>query len=142
MDVDVTHTIPGPITEVRDYLADLRNEPKWRKNTTSSDLVVGKPGAVGSEFTQVIVAMGNPSTVTVQLVEATDDLLRFRGEGGMMPVDVSFALQAKGDDSTDVTLSISIDIPPAMAKMAGRMIAVENEKDLVALGAIFDASGS
>jgi carbon monoxide dehydrogenase subunit G len=142
MDVAVTHTIPAPMAAVLAYLADLRNEPTWRKNTTSSDLVSGTPGAVGSEFSQVIMAMGNPSTVTVKLVEATEDRLQFRGEGGMMPVEVVFGLTSTSETSTDVTLALSIDIPPAMAKMAGRMISTENEKDLAQLAALLGAAGS
>jgi carbon monoxide dehydrogenase subunit G len=137
MDVIATHTIKAPCEKVHAYLADPTNDPEWRKNTSSAALISGVRGAVGARYEQVITAMGNPATVLVTLTSADDARLTFLGEGGPMPVDVTFDTVAEGDD-TVVTLTIAIDIPPALERMASRMIALENQKDLAKLAEMLE----
>jgi hypothetical protein len=138
MDVSVSKLIKAPIDRVRDYLADADNDPTWRKNTTSSQRASGEVGEPGSVFEQVVLAMGNPMTVTVTLVDAGDEHLQFRGEGGMMPIDVRFDTLA-ADAGTELTLTVSLDVPPAMAKMATRMIQTDSDADLAQLAAVLEA---
>jgi carbon monoxide dehydrogenase subunit G len=142
MDVSITKTINAPREKVRDYLADARNDPNWRKNTTTSEHRSGVIGAAGSTFEQVVAAMGNPTTVEVTLLDVGDERLHFKAEGGMMPVDVRYDIkpvEGATDTATEVTLTLSLDIPPAMAKMATRMIETENGKDLALLAETLEA---
>jgi carbon monoxide dehydrogenase subunit G len=139
MDVTVSRTINAPRTKVLDYVVDLRNDTAWRKSVTSSELLSGVPGKPGAQFGQVISAMGNPTNVQVTLVAVDGDVLRYKGEGGMMPIE--FAMSISGDDaSSDVSMTLSADIPPAMAKMASRMMEAETVKDLDALAAVLESA--
>jgi carbon monoxide dehydrogenase subunit G len=141
MDVSVHRVINAPHGRVREYVIDPRNDSDWRKNTSSTEHRAGTIGAVGSRFEQVVMAMGNPTTVEITLLAASDEQLHFRGEGGMMPVDVRFDIKpvdGAADTATELTLTLSLDIPPAMAKMASRMIEAENDKDLARLAEILE----
>lgn len=54
-------TIAQPIETVFDYIADMRNEPKWLRGADDVRLVSGEPVAGGSQFSGTYARAGQVS---------------------------------------------------------------------------------
>jgi hypothetical protein len=140
MDVIVSRTINASQPTVATYMSDLRNDVAWRKNITEAELVSGTPGEVGVKFSQTMLAMGQPTKIMTTLTSVDDGRYAYLGEGGPMPVTLFVGCVPGAGDTTDVSLSFTLELPPAMAKMAEKMITAEMTNDLATLAGILETS--
>lgn len=90
------------------FLADLRNDPAWRREIVRSELASGEPGAAGAEYIETVSAQGVQTAVRLSVaevvpgtrlvVEARDPTYTSRYEYQFLPVD----------GGTEVTIFMSI----------------------------------
>src|SRR5581483_1033030 len=86
--------IDRPVSQVRAYLADLRNEPQYWEGVKTMTLVAGEPGQVGSRYQRVFNAMGRDQTTTMEIVEVGSNRMVARSGPGPVHVTGTMSFEA------------------------------------------------
>jgi uncharacterized membrane protein len=101
-------TVPRPIADVFAFLADGTNNPKWRPDVTSIQLVEGS--GVGAQYSQTMKGPGGRSIAGDYRITRYDEPVRLDFEvtaGPARPVG-SFTLRAVDEQSTEVTFTLDL----------------------------------
>ena len=88
-------------TVVTDFLADLRNDGKWRPEVLRTDLLSGTPGHVGATYRETLTweGMCAPATLTVtEMVPGTRLVVLAEDPGYRAVYEYAFAPTADGTD--------------------------------------------
>ncbi|MEM9611452.1 MAG: SRPBCC family protein [Actinomycetota bacterium] len=83
--------VARPVAEVFPFAADFRNDPTWRTEVVTSELVAGEPPGVGARYDQVLTVLGREIHTSFEVVECVPGrILGFAGSSG--PLDVAGSL--------------------------------------------------
>jgi len=123
---------PQPAEEVYAYLVDFNNQPEWRFDVLSSELVSGERGTVGARYRQKIMQGRRASTSDVELDQAERPAeVSFRTlDSGPVTVSGSWHITSK-DQGSEVVCDVIIEtsglmrlvepmMGPQLRKIAGR----------------------
>jgi uncharacterized membrane protein len=135
-----TVTVPHPIGEVYDFLADGLNEPKWRPDVTDVHLASGTASSVGAVYAQTMKGPGGrPIKGDYRITRAEPPKrLDFEVIAGPARPTGSFELTELSPASTEVSFTLDL-IPTGLMKLMSSMIAKQVESEAAAIRRVPEA---
>ena len=129
-----TVTVPRPIGEVYDFLADGLNEPKWRPDVTDVHLASGSASSLGAVYAQTMRGPGGRPIKGDYRITLTEvpTRLDFEVVAGPARPTGSFELVKLWPKSTEVSFTLDL-IPKGLMKLMGGMIAKQVESEAAAI---------
>ena len=117
-----TVTVGRPVEDVFAYLADGRNNPRWRDGVVEIERVAGD-GGVGTTYRQVLKGPGGRPIEGDYRVTAYQppNLLAFEVVAGPVRPRGRFDLTSAGGDATTLTFTLDAE-PKGIMKLFGGMI--------------------
>jgi uncharacterized protein YndB with AHSA1/START domain len=114
-------TVERPIADVFAFLADGLNNPRWRPDVTSIELVSGS--GLGARYAQSMKGPGGRTIRGDYTITRYDEPTRldFEVTAGPARPTGSFTLVELTPTSTDVTFSLTLT-PTGLMRLAGPMI--------------------
>jgi uncharacterized protein YndB with AHSA1/START domain len=131
-DAEATVRIERPAEEIFDFLADGRNNPKWRPAVTEIALVSG--AGVGATYRQTMRGPGGRTIAGDYRVTESDRprLLQFEVIAGPARPRGTFHLEPVGSDATQVTFSLNLQ-PTGVMRLMTPMIKRQMRREVSAL---------
>jgi len=138
-----TVTVPRPIAEVYEFLADGLNEPKWRPDVTEVHLAAGTASSVGAVYAQTMKGPGGRAIRGDYRITLTEvpTRLDFEVIAGPARPTGSFELVELSPTSTEVSFTLDL-IPKGLMKLMTAMIEKQVESEAAAIQRVPEAMGS
>jgi len=138
-----TVTVPRPIAEVYEFLADGLNEPKWRPDVTEVHLASGTASSVGAVYAQTMKGPGGRAIRGDYRITLTEvpTRLDFEVIAGPARPTGSFELVELSPTSTEVSFTLDL-IPKGLMKLMTAMIEKQVESEAAAIQRVPEAMGS
>jgi carbon monoxide dehydrogenase subunit G len=134
--VEVTETalVEASPEQALSFLADARNDTKWKGGFVAAELTNGTAVEIGSVFKLTSKMMGMTNTVQVRLTAYDREAGRivFETVDGMVKNSLSYQVSAAEQGSV-VTLHAVLEAAAPIANMAGRMLRSQIPKDMARL---------
>jgi Polyketide cyclase / dehydrase and lipid transport len=115
--------IARPAEDVFDFLADLRNEPRFNPDVSNIEQVTPGPIALGTTYTEDFRRIGSYRTTIDRFERPT--VLGFDAQNAKVDARVRFTLTPAGDGTTDVGCTVELRMKGGMRLMepllAGRI---------------------
>ncbi len=139
----VQHVASDPRTAVA-FLADLRNDLRWRKEITAVEVVSGEPGTAGACYRETLIweGMEAHATLTVSELDPSHRLVLLAEDPGYSST-YEYTVTADGNSSRiELAMTLTTDGPlrliePFMAALITRWL----ERDLPGIDAAIRGSG-
>jgi uncharacterized membrane protein len=136
-------TVPRPIGEVYDFLADGLNDPKWRPDVIEVHLESGAASTVGAVYAQTMKGPGGRPIKGDYRITLADvpNRLDFQVIAGPARPIGSFELVKLSSTSTEVSFTLDL-VPKGLMKLMGSMIAKQVESEAAAIQRVPEAMAS
>jgi uncharacterized membrane protein len=121
--------IARPLEDVFEFVADVRNRPRWDDSVDSEELTSPEPIGVGSTVRTKLRSMGKDYEYTWEIVQhEPPKRMRVESTSGPFPTTLEFEFEGR-DGDTQVNASVT-GRPTGMMRVLQPMIARTTQKNL------------